>query len=247
MKQITLEDVNNVILGTDIKILGLITFTDLDTLDLISDLISLKCVGVYSINLTVKQSYIGMSTELFDRFASYIHETWHRNLIESIDIFLTNFHSVQSLEKILIKTFNPELNTVKYKNCSLDNFKSKIRIEFPVCVYTIEINNVRHKLHYSNNLDHYHCSIDSLNIEEFNFKNPDSEISEMCIKCAIYNHHKITMDLISKNIKIDCSSDVLKVMTEKELIEKMMKYCVITKDNTKIIDNDNIKINNVIK
>lgn len=122
MKKITLEDVNNAIIGTDIKILSTINILDLSNLNLITE----NLFGVYIIHLKYKESYIGMSSSnkgIQGRLLRHTCETWHRNIIESIDIFITNSNHVSFLERILIKTFNPELNSTMYSNCSLNQFQ----------------------------------------------------------------------------------------------------------------------------
>ena len=122
MKKITLEDVNNVILGTDIKILSTINILDLNNFNSISE----NLFGVYIINLKYKESYIGMSSSnkgIQGRLLRHVCETWHRNIVESIDIFITNSNHVSFLERILIKTFKPELNSTMYNNCSLNQFQ----------------------------------------------------------------------------------------------------------------------------
>jgi len=121
MKKITLEDVNNAILGTDIKILSTINILDLRNLDSVSP----NLFGVYVINLKYKESYIGMSSSnkgIQGRLLRHICEAWHRNIVESIDIFVTNDCHASFLEKILIKIFKPELNTTTYENCLLNQF-----------------------------------------------------------------------------------------------------------------------------
>jgi len=123
MKPITLRDVNNAILGTDIKILSEINILDSNNLNCIP----LNLYGVYVINLKYKESYIGMSSRnrgIQGRLLRHICETWHRNIVESINIFVTKDCYASFLEKILIKIFEPELNTNMYGNCSLFEFTS---------------------------------------------------------------------------------------------------------------------------
>ena len=123
MKKITLEDVNNAILGTDIKILSTTTILDLSKLDLVP----LNMFGVYVINLKYKESYIGVSScnkGIQGRLLRHVCETWHRNIVESIDIFTTTDCHASFLEKILIKIFKSELNIIMYDNCSLNQFLS---------------------------------------------------------------------------------------------------------------------------
>ncbi len=120
MKLITLEDVNNAILGTDIKILDYINIIELNNIN------SLCCYGVYVLNYNHKKSYIGMSSLnkgfLRSRLSAYIREVHQRNLIESIDVFITNSYHAQVLEKIMIKTFKPELNSNKFEHLNCDDF-----------------------------------------------------------------------------------------------------------------------------
>lgn len=121
MKQITLQDVKDTILGTDIKILSQINILDMSNLNNISP----NLFGVYIINLKYKESYIGMSSSnkgIIGRLSRHLYETWHRNIVDSINIFVTNEYNASYLEKILVKTFKPELNTTRYENCSIANF-----------------------------------------------------------------------------------------------------------------------------
>jgi len=123
MKPVTLEDVNNAILGTDIKILSVINILDLSTLNSVP----LNIFGVYVINLKYKESYIGKSScnrGIQGRLTRHVCETWHRNIVESIDIFVTNDCHASFLERIMIKLFKPELNSTMYDNCSLTQFMS---------------------------------------------------------------------------------------------------------------------------
>lgn len=115
MKLITLEDVNNAILGTDIKVIDSIKITNLHDIDSIQDYSS----GIYVITLIFDKSYIGYAEE---RIKGRITEnlkiniTWVKNFIRNsikcIDIYLTeNGHQADDLETILISKFSPELNS----------------------------------------------------------------------------------------------------------------------------------------
>jgi len=122
MKKITLEDVNNSILGTDIKILSHICIMDLNNLRNIPS----NLFGVYIINLKYNESYIGMSQKgvnaglnkelkgIKSRLLSHSCEGWHKVIIESINIFITDKMNAHLLEKMMIKEFKPELNTIMY-------------------------------------------------------------------------------------------------------------------------------------
>ncbi len=121
MKQITLEDVNNTILGTDIKIINYINITNLNDIKDISP----HLFGVYVINLKYNESYIGMSKKgtrknvirgIKSRLLKHSCENWHKSIIESVDIFITEKHHSFLLEKIMIRKFDPELNHIKYNN-----------------------------------------------------------------------------------------------------------------------------------
>jgi len=113
MNKITIEDVNKLILGTDIKILDSTTVTDFSL-----KLNSLYCYGVYVLNYKHNESYIGMTDKGYikSRLLTYLREAHHKKLINSIDIFVTNSHHAHRLEQILIQKCNPELNTTKYKH-----------------------------------------------------------------------------------------------------------------------------------
>ncbi len=128
MKPITLQDVNNAILGTDIEIIDFKTITNL------SDLINIPShlYGVYVINLKYNESYIGMSKKGMDeeisktlkgiksRLLRHSCESWHKAIIESINIFVTEKSCAHLLEKIMIKTFEPELNKITYNKFKFD-------------------------------------------------------------------------------------------------------------------------------
>lgn len=121
MKKVTLEDVNEIILETDIKIIDSIEITNLNDLKHISP----HLFGVYVINLKYNESYIGMSKRgmrrdiirgIKSRLLSHSHENWHKSIIKSINIFVTDREHSFLLEKMMIKIFNPELNNIKYDN-----------------------------------------------------------------------------------------------------------------------------------
>lgn len=110
MKKITLEDVNNAIIGTDIKILDSKTIIN-SNVDLRLQIESLTCYGVYIINYrNMEKFYVGMVHKdlLNSRLKTYVRDH-RRKLIESIDIFITsNYHSLL-LESLLIEKFKQEL------------------------------------------------------------------------------------------------------------------------------------------
>jgi len=119
MNRITKDDVNKVIEGTDIKIKQTMTIEDLYDMKIPSE-----WFGVYVINLKYNESYIGMSCcgeGIKSRLSKHICETWHRNITKSIDIFTTDENHANLLEKIMITTFKPELNTNMYESFCLNN------------------------------------------------------------------------------------------------------------------------------
>ena len=122
MKSIALEDVNNIILETNIKIIDSMKITNLDDLKLKP----LNNYGVYVLNYKNDESYIGMSYISFLklRLSSYCSEVHYKKLIKSIDVFVTSNYHAPLLEKIMIKKFNPELNTNKFEKVNYDDFDS---------------------------------------------------------------------------------------------------------------------------
>jgi hypothetical protein len=121
MNKINRVNVDKIIEGTNIKIIGSMIIDNLDLLE--SKL--LNYYGVYVLNLKYNESYIGMSccgNGIQGRLSRHLCETWHYNIIDSIDIFITNENDAQLLEKILITEFKPELNTIKYSKFCLDHY-----------------------------------------------------------------------------------------------------------------------------
>ncbi len=126
MKKITSEDINKLILGTDTKILSIMSILDVNKIDSIPS----NLFGVYVLYLEYKGVYIGMYIGMSSRgygiqsrLSRHLCESWHRKVVSSIDIFITDECYADLLEKILIKTYKNELlQNVMYENFSLNRF-----------------------------------------------------------------------------------------------------------------------------
>lgn len=128
MEDLNLKHIEDVLKNAnvlDVKILMTTRINDVSCVKYVP----VEWYGIYIIYLKSKEAYMGMSSEgigIKNRLNSHVHEAWHKNIIEYIDIFVTEKSHATKLEKILIKNFNPELNTVLYKRCKVLKLKKSI-------------------------------------------------------------------------------------------------------------------------
>lgn len=102
-------DIENIVTGTDIKIVKKMENLDLEQIFRISD------QGVYVFWTTEREGYVGMSKNTGKRMYQNVYQRWYkasRPTIEVVNTYITeDIQKTWYLEKIMIDRLQPEINS----------------------------------------------------------------------------------------------------------------------------------------
>lgn len=114
MKNIDVNYITSLVIGKNIEIISISKVLDTRGVDTIPD----GLYGVYVITIYDKRQYVGKSSKgeigIVGRLQRHCCETWHKKIIECIDVIVTKSGDQASLlELILWEDLKPELNSVR--------------------------------------------------------------------------------------------------------------------------------------